>query len=369
MSRTCKKKLLQTTLILTLLLVPFSTNIKAEPVDFFPETQQKLAGLDLKEREILQKLFSQVQEIEAMEKEARGIADEIETVNKEIDGLQRLITEEESNYSKKKESLKKLLQSYQRMGPGSYLEIILKSEDLTDFLRRINTLREITRNTGDLLVQLEKSKKTLALEKTQLNQELASMEQKQAQLTRALTQEQKLRKVLEVDLASLSQEKIQYKGYLSDLEQKWDSLKPFFSKTAAQFTQMIEEGSLPTDAFQISFGLNGLIGSIQDRKLNEVLASYQELPKMVFSFQLDKVELSIPEYSLNLKGIFEIEDGDSLRFKVEEGSFLGMPLKSGAIEDLFREGDMNLSFKSLLNGFNLRYVKLGDRVLELSVGL
>ena len=369
MSKTSRARLLLTNLILIILLVTFSTNIKAGTEDFFPETKGKLAGIDQKELETLQKLFSQVQEIEEMKKEAQGIAGEIDTVKKEIDDLQRSITDEEIAYAKKKDSLKQLLQSYQRMGPGSYLEIVLESKDLTEFLRRINTLREITRNTGELLAQLDISKEKLTEKNTQLNQKLASMEDKQAQLAQSLTKEKELKKTLEFDLASLSQEKINYIEYLSDLQRKWDELKPFFSRTTAQFTRMIEEESLPADAFQISYGIYGLKGAIEDKKLNEIIDSYSQLPQMDFSFHKEMVELSIPEHNLNLKGIFDIQDESTLRFHVNEGSFSGMPLQREAIEDLFQEGDMKINFKSLLGGFTLRSIELKDGFMELSVGL
>lgn len=366
MSKISRARLLLSTLIL-IILVTFSTNIQAGTEVVFPETKDKLAGMDQKEMETLQKLFSQVQEIEEKEKEVQGVAGEIDTVKKEIDDLQGLITEEEMAYAQKKDSLKQLLQSYQRMGPGSYLEIVLESKDLTEFLRRINTLREITRNTGELLAQLQSSKEKLATEKTRLNQQLASMEDKQTQLAQSVANQKELKKALEVELATLSQEKVQYKQYLSDLQQNWDNLKPSFSRTAAQFTRIIEEGSLPPDAFQITYGIHGLKGSIADKKLNEILASYPELPKMFFSFRQDQVELSIPEHNLSLKGTFDLQDGHSLRFLVTEGSFSGMPLLSGAIEDLFQEGEMKIDFNSLLGGFTLHSVELKDGFLELSV--
>lgn len=366
MSKTSRARLLLTTLIL-IIFVTFSTNIKAGTEDVLPETKEKLAGMDQKETETLQKLFSQVQDIEEMKKEGQGIAEDIDAVTKEIEDLQGAISAEEMAYAKKKDSLKQLLQSYQRLGPGSYLEIVLESKDFTEFLRRINTLREIARNTGELLEQLQSSKEKLATEKAQLNQKLAAMEDKQAQLAQSLTREEELKKTLELDLASLSQEKVHYKEYLSDLRQNWDDLKPLFSRTAAQFTRMIEDGRLPTDAFQISYGIHGLKGSIEDKKLNEILESYPELPKMVFNFYQDKVELSIPEQDLSLKGTFDLQDGHSLRFQVNEGSFSGFPLQSGAIEELFQEGDMKIDFKSLLGSFTLRSAELKKGFLELSL--
>ncbi|MDA8227918.1 MAG: hypothetical protein M0T74_09545 [Desulfitobacterium hafniense] len=367
MLKTSWVRLLLTTLILVMTLVTFSTSIVAGTEVFFPETIEKMAGITEMEMETLQKLFLQVQEIEEMEKEAKGIAGDIDKIIKEIEGLQRSIADEEIAYAKKKENLKQLLKSYQRIGPGSYLEIVLESKDLTEFLRRINTLREITRNTGELLEQLQNIKEKQATEKMRLTEKLVSMEDKQAQLVESLAKEKQLKKVLQNDLASLSEERLHYKEYLTDLQQKWDDLKPFFSNTASEFSRMIEEGSLPQDAFQLSFGILGIKGTIGDKKLNEIIASNPQLPEMEFSFHKEKVQLSIPEKNLVLKGNFDIQEGHTLRFQVTEGSFYGMALQSEAIEELFRKGDMMINFKSLLGSFTLRSVELKDGYLELSV--
>ncbi|TAH59814.1 MAG: hypothetical protein EWM52_10270 [Methanosarcina mazei] len=82
-----------------------------------------------------------------MEKAEKELVLETEAIRKEIEDLEKAIAQEELVYEKKKESLKQVLKSYQRMGPGSFLEIILDSDSLSTFLQRMNILRDLARNT------------------------------------------------------------------------------------------------------------------------------------------------------------------------------------------------------------------------------
>ncbi|MHB1653627.1 MAG: coiled-coil domain-containing protein [Desulfitobacteriaceae bacterium] len=302
-----------------------------------------------------------------MEKEEKGIAGDIETLNRQVEGLQRSIADEEIAYAKKKENLKQLFQSYQRMGPGSYLEIILESNDLTDFLRRINILRDITSNTGKLIEQLQSSREKQAKDKTKLTEKVVSMEGKQVQFNESLAKGKQLKKDMEDYLASLSEERENYQKYLTDIQNKWDELKPVFAKTVQEFSSIIEKGNLPPDTFKVSFDFLSIKGSIDDKILNEIIASDPSLSKMVFSFQQGNVEMKMPEKNLVLDGTFVIQEGNALRFQVKEGSFYGIPLETAAIKELFQEGDMVINLKSLLGSYTLHSIEIMDGYLEFSI--
>lgn len=368
MFKTVKVKLfLVSSLIITLALVFSSTNMIAEQGDPFSEIKDKMSGISQKEKETLQKLFTQEQEIEAMERDEKEIARNIEITKGEIGDLQRTIAGEETAYAKGRENLKQVLQCYQRMGPGSYLEIILKSTDLSDLLKRINTLRDLTRNTGTLLDQITKNKERLSAEKTKLAEKLVLVEDKQEQLVQALTKKKQLKEDMEHYLASLAEERGHYQEYLNSLQLAWGELKPFFSNTAKALSSTIEKDNLPEDALKITYKFLSVKVSIDEKTLNDIIAGDPQLPKMVFSFHPGKVEMKVPDKNLILTGKFVIVDGHSLKFEVEEGSFYGMPLEIGAIKELFQEGYLELNLESKLDGFTLKSVEIMDGYLNLSI--
>ena len=333
--------------------------------DPFSEVKEKLSVITEEEKEILQNLFILTQEIEGAEAEEKKLSREIETINKEIKALEAAIEEDELAYGKKRESLKQVLKSYQRMGPGSFLEIILDSDSLSTFLQRLNIVRDLTHNTGVLLEQLEESSQDLEKERAKLSENLVMVKDKQKLSREALTNKVKLKAEKEEYLVSLKGEREYYSEYLSGLEKVWNELKPLISETAKEFSRMIEDEGLPTDALKLSFSLFEVRGAIDDKDINKIISENSDLEDMAFAFHPDTVEITIPEKNLILKGTFVIIEGHTLKFLAQEGSFFGMPLKDGALEELFGEGDMVLNLEPLLAGNAIHALNIKEGYIEL----
>ena len=359
------KPLVISGLAIILALMVFSTSAAAGQADPFSEIKEKLSGISEEEKGILQNLFTLTQEIELMEAEEKELATGIEAINREIKSLGTAITEGELAYAKKRGSLEQVLKSYQRMGPGSYVEIILDSDNLSTFLQRLNILRDLTRNTGELLDQLETSGEKLSTEKAKLSEKLVLIEERQKQSREALAKKMELKMEKEEYLASLKGEKEHYQEQLVGIQKVWGELKPLFSDAAKEFSRIIEEGSLPSDAIRITFSFFDVKGAIDDKVINEVVSKQSKLPKMMFAFHPGKVEISLPDKQLALSGTFVILEGQILKFQAEDGSFFGMPLASGSIEELFGEGDLVLNLEPLLAGNVIHSVEIKEGYLEL----
>ncbi|HOR86582.1 MAG TPA: hypothetical protein PLL98_08850 [Bacillota bacterium] len=336
--------------------------VRADP---FLEVKAKLNGISEEEREILQGLFTLAQEIELLEAEEKELAQEIESTKKEIEKLEAAIAERERAYEKKKESLKGVLQSYQRMGPGSFLEIILDSDNLGEFLDRVNILRDLTHNTGELLNQLEESGKALINEKTMLSGKLFLVEEKQKQSRETLVKRNKLKTEKEEYLASLKGEKEYYKGYLAAIEGVWNELKPLVSDVAKGFNHIMEDVSLPADALKITISFPEIKASIEDTIINKIISEQPDFPDMVLAFHPGKAEIALPDKNLALSGTFTIIEGHILKFQAQEGSFFGMALEPGSIEELIGEGGLALNLKPLLAGNTIQDLNIKEGYLEL----
>ncbi|WP_090441911.1 coiled-coil domain-containing protein [Natronincola peptidivorans] len=346
-------------------LIMVSSTVVEGQVDSFTEVQEKLIEISQEEREILSNLFLIVQEIEEMEREEEKISQDIVIINREIYDLEKIIAGKEVDYQKKQEDLKQVLKSYQRMGPGSYLEIILDSDSLTTFLRRINILKDLTRNTGELLEEMDENRERLTIEKTKLEEKLLLTEEKQYQLKEALAKKMQLRKDMEEYLASMEEEREYFQEHLASIQQVWQQLKPLLSETVEEFSRIIREGNLPPDALKISFSFAGIKGTLEEGTLNSIIAQHSSLPEMSFSFSDNKIEMRLPKQNLVLGGTFVIQGRDTLKFEVSEGSFYQMPLEAGALEDLFREGDLTLNLKPVLENNTLRSVDIKKGYIEL----
>lgn len=350
-------------IIFALTVIPICT--VSSQTDPFSEIKQKLYGISDEEKEILQNLFTLAQEVELLEAEEKELSQEAEAINLEIKELETEIAGGENDYEKKQEGLKSVLRSYQRMGPGSFFEIILDSDSLSTFLHRVNTVRDLVRNTGELLEQLESKAEKLSKMKTLLSEKLMLVKHKQEQSKDALTKKMELKLEKEEYLSSLMGKREYYQEYLTNIEGVWNELKPLVSEAVNEFSHIIEEGNLPTDALKITYSFLNIKGSIDDKSINKVISEQSSLPGMVFAFHPGKVEVSLPEKNIVLSGTFAILEGHILKFQAQEGSFFGMSLEQGSIEELFSNGDLVLNLEPLLAGNLIHALEIKEGYLEL----
>jgi hypothetical protein len=74
----------------------------------------------------------------------------------------------------------------------------------------------------------------------------------------------------------------------------------------------------------------------------------------------------MPEIDIYMSGTLEIMDNkQSLRFNMYEGSYMGMKLEKSAMEELFSFGYLEFNFKKMLNKSTIKSIKLNDDGLEL----
>lgn len=355
--------------IIVFVLLFFSARLVAGQTDAFSEIQEKLTGVSQEEKTVLEKLFILVQETEEMEREEKEIAREIVRIQEEVQNLTGLIAREEASYENKQDVLKQVLKSYQRRGPGSYLEIMLNSDSLAAFLRRINTMRDLARNTGELMDVMEESREKLAGEKTKLGEKLIGIEEKQLALKETLSKKKQLKEEQEKYLASLQEEGHYYREQLEQIEEEWTELKTLFPELVRGVSQIVEEGdlegSLPADAVKITFSFSGIKGTIDEKTFNQIISGYTSLPEFVVGFQPGKLEIRLPKRNLVLTGTFAIVEGKILKFEGEEGSFYGLPLKTGAIDELFREGQLVFNLEPLMGGNILYGIEIQEGYLSM----
>lgn len=332
----------------------------------FEEIHERLTGITSLEKEVLSKLFLLSQEIEGMEKEEKNLIIDIDKFKHEIEDIKIAISKKEKDFEKNKEGLKQVLKSYQRMGPGSYLEIVLNSDSLADLLIRINTLQDITKNTGQLLNIIEEGKESLVKAKAELDEKLSGLSEKQVQLERALLDRSQLKENMETYLISLKDEKGYYEEHLAILEKAWVEVGVTVSASVKELARIISEEDLPVDAIKLSFSFLKIKGTIEEKVFNDIVKKHPKLPKMNFSFTPGEMVLEMPDYNTNLRGKLVIIDGSSLEFKVEKGDFYELPLESRALTELFKDNKLILNLSPILRGNKLDTIEIKEGYMELT---
>ncbi|WP_156146269.1 hypothetical protein [Desulfosporosinus sp. I2] len=231
-------------------------------------------------------------------------------------------------------------------------------------------MRDLTRNTQKLMELLEESKAKQLTEKENLAQKIASLEDNQKLLQESLTKKKQLIQDQEKYLTSLKEKRESYQENLSNLQLNWDELKTSVPVIIKELSRIIDEGYIPPEKLNISFNFMSIRGTIDEKTLNDLISEYPLLPKIVLKFYPNNVQISMPEENLVLSGNFVIQEAQALKFQVKEGSFYGMPLDAGAIEDLFLKGDLVFKLKlPMSTNYRLNSIRTRDGSLELTITL
>jgi hypothetical protein len=247
----------------------------------------------------------------------------------------------------------------------------MESDSLSTLLIRINLIRDLTHNTENILKDLEANGEKLSADKAKQVEMLSTTEKKRDQLRETINKKLLLKDEKEKYLLTLKEEKEHYQAYLINMQQLWEELKPLFKNTSKEFGRILEAGYIKEDALNLSFTIFGIKAIVDEKTLNSLTQEYTnaDLPRMIFKFHTDKVIIDVPERNLVLEGTFEIRNDYTIMFKPEKGSFYGMALKPGVVEELSVEGELVLNLKPILGNSTLKSIKLKEGELELAITL
>ncbi len=361
------KFLITCVMVIIFIVITFFLAIVDGQTGSSTEIQQKLLEISGEEKEVLEQLFTLIQEIETLERQKEKIIADIEVLNEQIAELEKTVSEETKLYKEKQEALKAVLESYQRGGAVSYLKIILESDSLSALLRRINILRDFTHNMGQLLKGLEHSREKLLNEGIVLSEKFEEIENKQKKMEASIADNLKKKDEIEKILSSMGEAREYYQNNLNHIHAMWDDLKIILSETKKEFSRIIENEDLPEEALKITFTLSGIKGSMEEQTFNDIIAEYSSFLEVLFHFNSDRVEMIIPEKNLTLFGQFEILDEHIIKFEIEGGNFYDLSLEADTIEELFSEWNMSLNFKPLIGNSKIKSIKVLDGYVELSI--
>ncbi len=358
--------LLMVILIIALIMV-FTPPQIAQQYGPIMEMEQDYDMLIKEETEVLKRIFSLTIEMENVKKEQEILTNEISFVNTEIHRLNNNIEVQWISYENTRHGLKQVFKSYQKLGASSYLEIILQADSLKDFLRRLNTIKDIGRNLYNSLRIVEESKKKLELEINTHQELLQQLERKEEQLEDTLQKASLLIAEMEDNLIVLGDKREQQLTKLNDMQLAWVEIKPSFLESLNELSMIINRGELPIDALKTTITLRGIKGSISEDIFNSIIMKQPSLSNIAFKFLPKVAILEVADKNLVLEGTFSIVDKSSIMFTVNGGTFYDFPLDNNSLKDLFQDTQLIMDFQPLLGNNILQSIEIKDRQIELMI--
>ncbi len=331
------------------------------------ENSSSITQLNDEEFLILDQLYLIQQEINEMEITEKKIKQEIDNLQVSIQELEKNIEDMTKSYDNNLDIMESVLKSYQKNGALNYLQLILNSKDLPTLLRRINSIREVSRNTSNLLEIIDKERDELLIEKTNLDNNLLVLDNTRKQLEETLANKLEIKTTLESRLNELMDEKQKYLTYLDELNNRWIQSKPIFEEVIKQLVKIVETGDLPPDLIETKISLARIYGIINEDLLNVELSKKGLSTPLTVIFRENEMVLNLRELQLIIHGSLEQIDDQTLRFNMTKGQYMGLNLEKSSLEELFDFGYLDLRFSTLLGRNKIRSVKIYDGYLELNI--
>lgn len=142
------------------------------------------------------------------EYEVEKITEELNTLTAEVNKLTQDLKNAEEEYNTKYDTLCKRLAAQAKAGSVSYLDVLLNSKSLTDFISKYYIIGKIAEYDTELLEDIEEQKHTIETSKKEMEQKQSKVAEKQKQL-----------KVEEIQLTNNKSNKTRYISKLSAEEQ------------------------------------------------------------------------------------------------------------------------------------------------------
>ena len=277
-----KSKIMVGLMIISIILVNFETYyvFGATKKDLNNQSNQLDSKISEKEKEIenvennLSAAMSEVQslisQISAYEKSIADLNEKIETVSNEIVEKENDIAQKQKETDEKQDLLNKRLVAIYESGNTSYLDMLLTSSDLSDFLSKYYLISEIAEYDTNLIISLKNAKVELEEAKNQLELDKQSLENSKAEQVEKQEALQKIKKEKESKVAKLNREE---KALESELEEFEADKKAIQAELAAIAKKEAEEAKKRAAAAAAAKSSSGSSGSGSSSTVNTGSAS------------------------------------------------------------------------------------------------
>lgn len=228
-----KVNLITTILIIVIMLSQFTISIYAATQADKVQVQEQISETEKEIKDVEANLSQAMKELQALEGDISEVEYNLQKLKTELKNLQKEITELEAkleqattDYNEKYEQACTRVVAQYKYGNITFLDVLLNSESLTDFLSNYYMVekimeadQEFLEELADKKQQIETDKATLEDKKAQVETEKKEVERQNVLLTNKKNEKQKRVNTLNAEEAALQQEKENYYAELNRIEE------------------------------------------------------------------------------------------------------------------------------------------------------
>jgi len=158
-------------------------------ISYADDLQDQMDEVNQQKEEVSAEMSELTEKVESAQDEVDAIQKNIDSTQSEINAAEAEIEKTRADIAVRQDGLNNRLRTMYKNGSVGYLDVLLGSNSISEFLNNLEMIQRIYRNDQDTLVELEKQhgileekQSKLEAEKAELNQEMAVKQEKQVEL-------------------------------------------------------------------------------------------------------------------------------------------------------------------------------------------
>ena len=200
------------------------------------QTNTEIAGVKKQMTNALNQINSLNSEISGYENDISKLKKQLETVNAQITEKTSNIEKQQEKYDTQKDLLEQRLVALYEAGETTYLDMLLASEDLSDFISNYYLIEQMAEADEALLTNIENTKKQLEAEKeyldtakNEIETTTATLAEKKQSLSKSVTQKKNV-------VSNLTAEEAELQAQLEEFEEDKRRIQAELAKEASGYT-------------------------------------------------------------------------------------------------------------------------------------
>lgn len=213
------------------------TDLQTQQQDLQDQLQQSHEELE----EVQSQLSENLQQIEKLDERIRQSENEIEELDaqvkalqEEIAGIQSQLDVAQKNYEKQKNIMEKRLIAIYEAGDTKYLDVLLSSKNISEFLSNYYLITEIASVDKDLLDEVEAEKKEIELAKQELEKNQETLAVALQTQTKTATVLQNTKALRENYISRLSDEEKAKQAQIDEMTEQYEAVNNQILELAVQ---------------------------------------------------------------------------------------------------------------------------------------
>lgn len=215
-------------------------NEQSSVTEQIEQTEEDLKDIATEKSEALEQVEKLTSQISSYQSEIDDLEEQIGELKEQISEVEEQIAKDEAEYKKQDEALDARLVAMYKTGETSYLDFMLSSASLVDFISSYYLISQVADYDTKMLEQLEAHKEKIESEKAELETAKADLESSEKTLTAKQQALQVAKKEKEAYYEKLSDEEKELEEELEQLEKENREMEAKIKAAEAKYAAQLE---------------------------------------------------------------------------------------------------------------------------------